>query len=178
MLYISHPFRLLIGTVIAFTAFWTYGKVNFYRDPGSLLFYDSSRAYERKYSSYRETEVLAFRESILKKIESGQIQDIGSVGKDPEICAVIISVERKIEGFHPLVVCIYEHLINSTATCYSPFHRINQLTFPSSSLSSQLSQVSRLMNAAQYIRRYISRILHLRCTVYGKALFLIPPTTS
>ena len=108
MLHASPPLRLLFGTLLAFIAFWTYGKAYFYHDPGSLLFFDSSRAYERKYSAYREKEVLEFREEIAKNIQNEGIGKISERRKDPDVCAVIVSVDRKINGLdvHPLEVCI------------------------------------------------------------------------
>ena len=104
----SYSLRLLFGTLLTFITFWIYGKVYFYRDPGSLLFFDPSRAYERKYSAYREREVLEFRKEVVKKIQDGRIEEKSERGSQPEVCAVIVSVDRKISGMniHPLEVCI------------------------------------------------------------------------
>lgn len=116
--HISYSLRLLFGTLLVFIAFWTYGKVYFYRDPGSLLFFDPSRAYERKYSTYREKEVLEFRKEVIKKIQNNGIEDRSDRTKDYQVCAVIVSVDRKINGMnvHPLEVCIpftKEHLLGA-----------------------------------------------------------------
>jgi hypothetical protein len=106
------PVRLLLGTLAAFLVFWVYGKLHFYRDPGSLLFFDPSRAYERRYSAYRLNEVLGYRKEITKKIQSKRIAETPAKIKDPEVCAVIVSVDRKINGLdiHPLEVRIHLYL--------------------------------------------------------------------
>jgi type IV secretory pathway protease TraF len=103
----SQPLGVFTSALIALLVFWTYGKLCFYRDPGSLLFFDASRAYERKYSDFRLKEVLGFRSDIVKKFDYGIIEE-NHGGTTPEVCAVFVSVDRKVDGskVHPLEVCI------------------------------------------------------------------------
>jgi hypothetical protein len=95
-MFISHSLRLLFVSIALLLAFCAYGRANFYRDPGSVLFYDPKRAYERKYSAVREKEVLKFRENALKLVQNGG--ELLGVGKDPTMCAVFVSSDRRVAG--------------------------------------------------------------------------------
>ena len=98
--------KVLLGTFVILLAFWTYGKNYFYRDPGSVLFYDKERAFERKYSAFREKEVLAFREELLK---TTNFTEIPKAGENPSICALFVSSDRgenEENSVHPVEVCV------------------------------------------------------------------------
>jgi hypothetical protein len=96
-------FKVLLGIFIFLLGFWTYGTSHFYRDPGSVLFYDRYRAFERKYSAFREKEVLTLREKLLK---SDNIIDIPKAGEKPSLCALFITANRKTDdnSIHPAEV--------------------------------------------------------------------------
>lgn len=100
--------KIFLATLVGFFAFWTYGSVHFARDPGSLLFYDPKRAYERKYSIVREEEVLEFRRRSLNANNGGGGVHRRDHGKGvAKTCAVIVSVDRRVgeSDVHPLEVC-------------------------------------------------------------------------
>jgi hypothetical protein len=99
-------FKVLLCTFVVLLAFWTYGKTYFYRDPGSVLFYDEERAFERKYSVFREKEVLAFREELLK---TKNFTEIPKAGENPSICALFVTSDKRANeenSVHPVEVCV------------------------------------------------------------------------
>jgi hypothetical protein len=105
-MFISHPLRLLFVSIALLFAFCAYGRANFYRDPGSVLFYNPKRAYEQKYSTIREKEVLRSREDALKLVQNGG--EMIGVGKEPTMCAVFVSSDRRVtgeDGIVPIEVC-------------------------------------------------------------------------
>jgi hypothetical protein len=71
-------------------AFW-YARSNFYRDPGRA-FFDKTRAYEQRYSSYRKNEVKHYIESF----NSSDLQGAqAKAGSNASLCVSLGSVRRE-----------------------------------------------------------------------------------
>lgn len=73
--------------VTVMICFFLYGHSQLYRDPGSL-FFKESRAYERKYSDYRQKEV----ENAQKEVYQPQKL---ATNVTATICASFLSVKRQ-----------------------------------------------------------------------------------
>jgi len=85
----------LTGCVLFVLCAAWYGRIHFYRDPGSVWF-DKTRAYERHYSRSREDEVKEFIESY------APIEPSNSPGKssiNASICIGVSSVKRDHEQY-------------------------------------------------------------------------------
>ncbi|KAK1142375.1 hypothetical protein N8T08_007927 [Aspergillus melleus] len=67
-----------------------YGKLHFYRDPGSV-FYDKDNAFEQRYSEHRKREIDDLLQS---RITSTTDEDTKS-GPRPALCAAFCSVQRR-----------------------------------------------------------------------------------
>ena len=91
--------RTLLVYLLLVSAFLLYGRYSFYRDPGSM-FYDDSRAFERRYSSYREHEVKGF----MKELASSTSTNSTHAGPKPSVCASFLSVKREGEQYLPAIV--------------------------------------------------------------------------
>jgi hypothetical protein len=100
----SHTSALLL-TGLLLLAFYVYGSLYFYRDPGSV-FFDQSRAFERRYSAYREAEAIAFKEEAIGSLANDP-EGLRSwkAGEGPSICGAFITIARGDELDHPLEVC-------------------------------------------------------------------------
>jgi hypothetical protein len=96
---------LVTGAV--FVLVCIYGRLNFYRDPGSV-FFDADRAFERYYSAHRESEAKSFRDEAFAALNG--VSQLSSpahwkTGSTPSLCAVLVTVGRETEtGSHPLEV--------------------------------------------------------------------------
>lgn len=100
--------KALLLTVVLFLTACAYGRLNFYRDPGSI-FYDQSRAFERRYSIKREQEASTFfRDTALQLLDQRQDASIPAQksGSAPKICAVFVTVGRENSPRHPLQVSV------------------------------------------------------------------------
>lgn len=86
--------RAIVLLSAVFLACVLYGKFNFYRDPGSI-FYDESRAFERRYSAVREGQAVEY----IRKMEK-MYPEHYTPGKPPNspynstICVAFMSTLR------------------------------------------------------------------------------------
>ena len=74
-----------------------YGHSSFYHDPGSM-FFDESRAFERRYSSFREREIRQYINNLASTPSTEPLQ----AGLNPSICASFLSVKRNGEQYLPV----------------------------------------------------------------------------
>lgn len=82
--------RALLVLSLIFTCCFYYAKTHFFRDPGSA-FYNESRAFDRRYSAWREQESRAY----LKKLsEAPKEQEYLKSGDNATICATFLTVNR------------------------------------------------------------------------------------
>lgn len=70
-----------------------YGRLHFYRDPGSI-FFDQSRAFERHYSTYRENQAHAFTSRTKARQTLGQTSKGPTAGDNPRMCMVLLTTAR------------------------------------------------------------------------------------
>lgn len=78
--------RLGACLALILCAVW-YARSHTYRDPGSA-FFDSTRAYDRRYSAYRLAETQNF-------IDSRAHQTLGKAGQNATMCVALTSVKRE-----------------------------------------------------------------------------------
>jgi hypothetical protein len=101
----SHASTLLLTGFLLLT-FYTYGSLYFYRDPGSV-FFDQSRAFERRYSNQRKEEAAVFRDEALRSLKDNKkTSKPWKAGSAPSICGVVITVARGEAREHPLEVSV------------------------------------------------------------------------
>lgn len=93
----SPAFRLLLAFFLSFSLFTLYGRFHFYRDPGSV-FYDQSRAFERKYSLLRQTQVEQARHAVKADAEAHNGLEPSTFRPNdrasPELCVSMTTVKR------------------------------------------------------------------------------------
>lgn len=90
-------FRTTLLYVIAIALFFLYGQSKFYRDPGSI-FFDEDRAYERRYSAYRQAEIDEFQSQVSRRDH----QPRAVQGVEPSIRASFLSVKRQGSQYLPV----------------------------------------------------------------------------
>jgi hypothetical protein len=109
---VPNSIKALVLCVVFLSLACLYGSVTFYRDPGSV-FFDSTRAYERRYSLHRELESVRFRnvtESAIQNI-TGDAKNTSShydpikSGTEPQICASFITIARNVSRQYIDVMC-------------------------------------------------------------------------
>lgn len=88
-MFIPAALRTVLFTLFVSLLIIYYGKTHFYRDPGSI-FYDLNRAFERRYSWYRETEA----EDYIRAV-SGDGSEYSRAGEAPTVCVAFSSVKRE-----------------------------------------------------------------------------------
>lgn len=106
----------LFLTTLILVLYYTYGAHNFYRDPNGI-FYDSTRAYEKKYSLRREAEGLEFlNRSLVNGVNKARADAVEPQAplhdksrkdhhEDALVCGVIVSFGDTRNGLqHPLQV--------------------------------------------------------------------------
>lgn len=92
--------RVIVISAALFFLAITYGRANFYRDPGSV-FFDLGRAFERYYSLVREYEASDWKNEvhhILKGHTSTSHSEhtkIFKKGDHPSVCAVFLTAHRE-----------------------------------------------------------------------------------
>lgn len=91
-------FRALLAYVFLVSAFLLYGQSSFYHDPGSM-FFDEARAFERRYSSYREREIKDYMSNLTSSWSIKPAQ----AGLQPSVCASFLSVKRDGEQYLPVI---------------------------------------------------------------------------
>ena len=92
--------RALLTYVLLVTTLLLYGRLHFYRDPGSM-FFDESRAFERGYSAYRQHEI----EEFVKGVSSTYQPKFLQAKIRPTICASFLSVKREGSQYLPVTSC-------------------------------------------------------------------------
>lgn len=115
----------LLLTTLILALYYTYGKTYLYRDPNGI-FYDSDRAYEKKYSLQRELEGLNYlNRSLIGDVGKGKGSVFGSQAPlhdrphggrrdDALVCAVIVSFGDTRHGAqHPLQVGCHTFLLSA-----------------------------------------------------------------
>jgi uncharacterized protein YxeA len=83
--------RKLIASLVFVLCLVWYAKTHFYRDPGSA-FFDVQRAYERKYSQHRQSQVTQYIDG---QISTGDVDNHGKAGGNASLCLTLSSVVRK-----------------------------------------------------------------------------------
>lgn len=81
--------RALFCLSLLLTTSYLYAKKNFYRDPGSA-FYDESRAFDRRYSAFREQQANEW----LKTVADGTAPEPILADQNATICASFLTVPR------------------------------------------------------------------------------------
>lgn len=125
----------IIVTSVLIILFCIYGRLHFYRDPGSL-FFDSERAFERNYGVQRVIEAIAFGNAAHLALNDRAETRQGfswKTGPSPVLCGVFITIARQNEtSTHPIEVCIFPItfwmtvlLTNLLAICHQCFGRFN-----------------------------------------------------
>jgi hypothetical protein len=91
--------NVILFTLIVVAVYSTFAKKHFYRDPNGI-FFDSNRAYQRRYSLERESEALEFLQNPVY-YGANQTRD-----QDLEVCATIVTFGsgRPNGTRHPLEV--------------------------------------------------------------------------
>jgi hypothetical protein len=103
--------KVTLVTLVLLLFYNLYGNNHFYRDPNSI-FYDSKRAYTRKYSLDREEEALKFLNKAnhglienAKVLKDGAIFGATRPGRTYPLCAVVMTFGDKRGGSrHSLAV--------------------------------------------------------------------------
>jgi hypothetical protein len=104
----------LIFTIVAFSLFYVYGVLHFYRDPGSV-FFDPKRELEQHYSLRREIQSIAFKNAAylrLKTQRANSTDPIWKTGPNATICGIFMTVKREIgKNKNPIEVCIFLYIL-------------------------------------------------------------------
>ena len=99
--------RLLVGFLFTFTLFLLYAKTHFYRDPGSV-FYDQTRAYERRYSATRLQELEQARLAYGYGSSAATHTAFKPVEDSPELCISLTTSKRAgLDRQYVEVSCIF-----------------------------------------------------------------------
>jgi hypothetical protein len=100
----------LIFTIVAFTWFYVYGTLHFYRDPGSV-FFDPKRELEQHYSLRREIQSIAFKNAAylrLKTQRANSLDPVWKTGPNATICGIFMTVKRDTgKNKNPIEVCMF-----------------------------------------------------------------------
>jgi hypothetical protein len=104
--------RVLACTTGLFLLCCAYGATHFFRDPGSI-FFDPSRAYERFYSSIRETEA---KQSMDAYTAGNSVFPSSDPQFKPSICASLLTVARPIEHQY-IYACLPSAFCRVTFVC-------------------------------------------------------------
>lgn len=123
---LSQPgIRALLALFILVSLYAVYGSLFFYRDPLSI-FFSPRHGFDQFYSAVRKAEADAFLDAVMADPDPDFNADsdfglarpsshlLGKAGDDPQICAVFITVGRKMEGRQYIDTAVGSFLANLT----------------------------------------------------------------
>ncbi|KAK7757591.1 hypothetical protein SLS62_000606 [Diatrype stigma] len=119
--------RALLVLFVLVSLYAVYGSLFFYRDPLSI-FFSPRHGFDQFYSAVRKAEADAFLDAVLADPDPDFNPDSGfglhtrpsashlpgKAGDDPQICAVFITVGRKMEGRQYIDTAVGSFLANMT----------------------------------------------------------------
>ncbi len=104
--------RALLIFLLLVSLYAVYGSLYFYRDPLSI-FFSPRHGYDQFYSAVRKAEADAFFDAVMTDPSFAQSR-LGKAGDNPQICAVFITVGRKMEGRQYIDTAVGSFLANMT----------------------------------------------------------------
>lgn len=112
--------RVLLVLFVLVSLYTIYGSLYFYRDPLSI-FFSPSHGFDQFYSAIRKAEADAFLDAATADPDLVRSR-LGKAGSDPQICAVFITVGRKMEGRQYIDTAVGSFLANLTRSERSAIH--------------------------------------------------------